>query len=654
VDNFIPPLLDTFRPPLTEVGLFPYLNRDELGLNDLIAYEYHRPEGLDNIVFHRVQAEIYRDLISGKNVILSAPTSFGKSVIIDALIATNKFKNMVIVVPTIALIDETRRRLSKFNRNYKIITHNGQEISDKNLFILTQERVMEFLNEDNIDFFIIDELYKISPIGINDERSIILNQAFYKLYKTNAQFYLLGPNIEHISGISHNKLDFIFKKTDYKTVVTEYHYITPGEFPYEKLISLVRNLSDPTLIYCRSPNSVNKVAKEFIMSDVTVDNEKLHDAIEWIKNNYNPNWLPVKALEKGIGIHHGKIPRSISQFFIRAFNNGLINHLICTSTIIEGVNTSAKNVIIFDNNIARKKLDYFTFNNIAGRSGRMFKHFIGNVYLFHSPPQSQLPTVDFPIFSQDNSTPDRLLLQMNEDDLDEESKNKLEKYKLQEILNVETLKTNSNSEPADQLNLAKVILSNIDYYYPNLAWTGIPQYDQIQVACNLIWDYLVKFKGYQSGVSSASQLAFKIWKFMSHKDIKSLIDEEIMELNDFEDINNKIEESLDFVRIWIMYKFPQLLRVLNSIQKDVFQKKNLTPGDYSYLAYCVENLFLDPALIALDEFGIPIQVSKKILPWLKSDMNLDIVLEKLKEIDLEELPLDKFEKELLSDAIKYM
>jgi superfamily II DNA/RNA helicase len=638
-----------------EIGLFPYLNVEELGLSDLIAYEYHRPLGLENIVFHRIQAEIYRDLLEGKNVILSAPTSFGKSIIIDAVIATKKFNNIVIVVPTIALIDETRRRFSRFKDHYKIITHNGQVPSNKNLFVLTQERVMEFLNQDQIDFFVIDEFYKISPREDNDERSIVLNQAFYKLYKTRAQFYLLGPNIEHISGISKGKIDFIFKKTDYKTVVTEFHYVTTGDSPYRKLIELVKSLKDPTLIYCRSPNSVNKVAVKLIESGYfSNDRLELQEAAEWIKNNYHPDWLLVKALEKGIGIHHGKIPRSLSQFFIRSFNSGIINYLLCTSTIIEGVNTSAKNVIIFDNKIAKKKIDYFTFNNISGRSGRMFKHFIGNVYLFHEPPQSQLPTVDFPLFSQNDETPDRLLMQMDDDDLDIKLKDKIYKYKEQNILDFDTLKANSISNPNDQLDLAKEILSNIDYYYINLNWNGIPKYEQLKVACELIWIYLIKSKGLQSGVASGSQLTYRIWRILSNNDIKSMIAEETENIDDVNTINSKIDELLDFMRIWAMYKFPKLLLVLNSIQSEIFKKKNLTPGDYTYFAYCIENLFLDPSLIALDEFGIPIQVSKKMYPWIKPDKNLDTVLLNLKKIDIDELPLDEFEKELVKDALRHL
>ena len=70
-----------------QTGLFPYLlDYPVLGIRDLLALEFHRPEALENIIFHQEQAPIYHKLLAGKNVVLSAPTSFGKSKIIDALI----------------------------------------------------------------------------------------------------------------------------------------------------------------------------------------------------------------------------------------------------------------------------------------------------------------------------------------------------------------------------------------------------------------------------------------------------------------------------------------------------------------------------------------------------------------------------------------
>jgi superfamily II RNA helicase len=96
------------------VGLFPYLT-DTIGKADIadqLAFELHKPDNPDSsIVFHSLQARIYHQLMRGANVVLSASTSSGKSLVIDEIVASGKYNKIVVVVPTLALIDETRRRL---------------------------------------------------------------------------------------------------------------------------------------------------------------------------------------------------------------------------------------------------------------------------------------------------------------------------------------------------------------------------------------------------------------------------------------------------------------------------------------------------------------------------------------------------------------
>jgi hypothetical protein len=59
-----------------KAGLYPYLSDSEgLSTADLLNFEFHKVEGLDEIVLHSVQGKIYRSLVDGANVILSAPTS---------------------------------------------------------------------------------------------------------------------------------------------------------------------------------------------------------------------------------------------------------------------------------------------------------------------------------------------------------------------------------------------------------------------------------------------------------------------------------------------------------------------------------------------------------------------------------------------------
>ena len=165
------PIIQTL---LRNVGLFPYLDFNNADAVDQLAVEAHRPNAMpENIVFTAKQAEVYRELMAGRSVVLSAPTSFGKSLIIDAVIASNKHRNIVVVVPTLALVDETRRRLMKFRDRYKVITHLSQEPAESNIFIHTQERVVENPYIRDVDFFVIDEFYKLHIENSSDVDEVV-------------------------------------------------------------------------------------------------------------------------------------------------------------------------------------------------------------------------------------------------------------------------------------------------------------------------------------------------------------------------------------------------------------------------------------------------------------------------------------------------
>ena len=79
-------------------------------------------------------------------------------------------------------------------------------------------------------------------------------------------------------------------------------------------------------------------------------------------------------------MHHGKFPKYIQKEVLKMFDEGDIDYLFCTSTIIEGVNTNAKNVIIINNSIGGNPMTPFALKNIKGRAGRYYHHFVGRVF----------------------------------------------------------------------------------------------------------------------------------------------------------------------------------------------------------------------------------------------------------------------------------
>src|SRR5690606_11887555 len=113
---------------------------------------------------HEEQLELFKHLNTNKNVIVSAPTSFGKSLLVEEVIASKRYKNIVIIQPTLALLDETRRKLLKYRDSFKLIVRTSQEpdIIKGNIFLFTAERVNEFQHFSSVDFLVIDEFYKLS------------------------------------------------------------------------------------------------------------------------------------------------------------------------------------------------------------------------------------------------------------------------------------------------------------------------------------------------------------------------------------------------------------------------------------------------------------------------------------------------------------
>ncbi|MEG3221784.1 hypothetical protein PD716_14285 [Vibrio gigantis] len=74
--------------------------------------------------------------------------------------------------------------------------------------------------------------------------------------------------------------------------------------------------------------------------------------------------------------------------------------------------------------------------------------------------------------------------------------------------------------------------------------------------------------------------------------------------------------------------------------------------DYSSFIAQVENLYEVPELIALDEYGLPLPIAKKIRKQLKLGKGLDETLASLRQINPSSLYVSDFERKFTEDAMK--
>lgn len=659
-----------------ELGLFPYLDYEHLGYKDKIRNSFFTAPIKGEYTFHIKQAEVFNRILKGENIVLSAPTSFGKSLIIESILGSKIFNNIVIVVPTIALIDELKNKFFEYKNEYKIITQSHQSIEEKNIFIFTQERVLECENLNNIDFFIIDEFYKLMPLRIEDLRCDRLNLAFEKLYKKVKRFYMLGPNIEGLVDNLEINLNCTFLKFDeFKTVSSneEYFSIRENGNDPDKDIDRDRHLfqilpkiiekNEQTVIFCKSPqrvaNVMVKILESGLLTTVNLDSE----LSQWLRSTYHEEWSLASSIEHGLAYHHGKLPRALSSIIVELFNKEVLKILVCTSTLIEGVNTSAKNMIIYDDCITGKeKLDAFTFNNISGRSGRMFKYFVGNVFVFGQRPEPQLPFIDIPIMTQSQHVSDSMLLQIS-DELTDENKNKISHLLEQNTLPLYILKKHQNISPVKLLDFANALNTNHSSWYRNMRWEGIyPTSFQLKHLSMLIFKYfgINKMSG---SVRTIDHLNNRIRSIINMETDKDLIQKEftyrISQNSDYT-VDDAVQTIFDFKRNIIGYNLPKIILAINDIQEYIFKGKRYHDyGKYEAFAHSLESFYEIPAITTLEEFGIPFEISKKISEKIRltSNDDIDSTLSKIKTAYKNNYllnDLSSFEEKVLQRAIKYM
>jgi hypothetical protein len=654
----IEPVLNDY---IENIGFFPYLSVNDgiLSTRTLLRYEFYRSENIPDIVMHQKQAEVYETILNHQSVILSAPTSFGKSLLIEEIVASKDYNNIVIILPTLALIDETRQKLMKYSADYKLIFSSKQSYDERNVFILTPERLLEIEDIPNIDFFIIDEFYKLDSTRSEDERLNVLNTAFYRLIKMTNKFYLLGPNIASIPDGFEEDFHCKFIPSNFSTVACDEVFIERKKKQQtEQLMELLQNLHESTMVYCKSPSSAEKNVRDFLLRATGyLDKIDKHmDAINWIKKNIHPDWLLIHALSFGVAFHHGSMPRHLGRYIVEEFNRGTIKYLFCTSTLIEGINTTAKNVVIFDDKKGTDPITFFDYRNIRGRAGRMKKHFLGRVFSFYSPPKDDVVNVDIPWYTQDKAS-EEILIQVEDEDLKPASKERLKPIKEQKTLDIEIIKKNNNIPVRGQLALAELIQSDIVNYHKQLYWSSYPSYEQLKACCNLIYDYL-RFIHAKDDVYSGNQLAYYVHNYVKvQSNMARFIQFFLINDKNIKTPDQAVQKATKISRSWFEFRFPKLLLGLQEIQESVFKQNDLPFGDYKYYASLIESAFCDPTLSILQEFGLPISLLKQLEPHLdlkevENKEDLDKVIRQIKKLNISELQLDPFERKLLKNFVE--
>ena len=639
-----PPVLNAL---IKAVGLYPYMHSDTSDWADRLAYEAYKVDvGSDQLaVLHREQSFVLRQLLEGKNIIVSAPTSFGKSFIIDAFIATKCPTNVVIIVPTIALTDETRRRIqSKFGGKYNVITTADNKLGEKNIFIFPQERVANYLDLiTDIDILIVDEFYKVDLLGRNEERSLVLIKAISDLRAKSRQCYFLAPNIEKLND-SLLARDFTFLKIDFNTVYSEIHplykNISSKNKDHEKVDCLLSTLTKEAqakkIIYASSHSELNKLARivnsSFGVHDFS--SNLLSSFSDWIRKNYGSDYTLSELIKNGVGVHNGRIHRALAQIQIHLFEEleGL-HTLLTTSSLIEGVNTSAEVIILWNNKLSGFKLSSFEYKNIVGRAGRMFRNFVGRIYLLEEPPKLKETDLSYDL-------PEDSLLAFSDevlqDNLEVSKYNEVVSKKLEicRLLGIKNYTELAGKLSAKTLRSEDKIHRIVDSIRnkPDL-WRTFPSFNNVHkpstwnksLFCEILRLESDHFSGSYTQLFDFTKLLIRNWDYSIPELLKR---------------SNFINSVDDYFNLEKFVSF-NLCRMISDAFV-LYQLVSNTQEKIDYFLFRMRFAFLPKLVYELEEYGLPRMVSKKIqstglIDLTEDSQSLNEILDKLRVIGEENI-----------------
>ena len=400
--------------------------------------EYLKIPHQENMYFFHPQKEIY-DHLDDLAFSYSGPTSLGKSLIMRMFIKNkivNGFKgNFAILIPTKALISEISINIINQdlkeelkNQNYKVVTSGNSLFFKQNninyIFVMTPERLLYTLMsfpEIAIDYLFIDEAHKI---GEMDGRSTFYFKVTDMLLQKDKKPHIIlaSPNIpnpeEYLKIIPNNQIlksdylrtlftpvcqmKYVLDIKDHEFKIYNEHSIKKDKFikisdidkSYET-INLIeeiikRQVGKSNLVYCSGKQKAVELARAFAEKLKPLNDQILDKIAEEIRDEIHTDYYLSDLITKGVAYHVGYLPMHIRTKIEELYRDRKIKTIFCTSTLIEGVNIPADNLIVIRCRMGTKgNMSQIEFRNLLGRVGRIQYNLYGNVFIIRDNMTSE-------------------------------------------------------------------------------------------------------------------------------------------------------------------------------------------------------------------------------------------------------------------------
>lgn len=331
-----------------------------------------------------------------KSTTVVAPTSYGKSNLTISVIKNHPDKRTLIIVPSKALLSQTRKLIIDANIQWvkRIVSHPEmhRENDLNSVYVLTQERLTRLLNQNknlSFDIVIVDEAHNILE---KDNRNHLLASVVRILDNRSQKtaFKFLTPFLQDPSSISirhsitepdsykvneYVKSECIYiadyRKSEAQIVFYD-HFInefielqeeTETPIEYIKKWALNKNI-----IYFNRPKHIQIFAKEFSDSLPKIKSKFAEEAINEISTHTHERYLLLHCLRHGVLYHHGSMTDAIRNYVEHIYRScDEVRYLVSSSTLLEGVNLPIERMFLLDIQKGRGNLRSSQFKNLIGR-----------------------------------------------------------------------------------------------------------------------------------------------------------------------------------------------------------------------------------------------------------------------------------------------
>ncbi len=425
-------------------GLYSLLNEFNITIHQL-KYEIYI--GSQKFLVTGFQKNVWDKLSKLKLLGISAPTSAGKSfIILLKAIETilNREGNIIYIVPTLSLVAQVsadfNQQLKNFNiKNYRVATtYSSSDLIGYRIYVMTQEKAISAFSQSdqpyqNVRMLVVDEIQNIEKVANeNDQRAKTLYDTLMEFRHTCEPDLTIisGPRVEGLKqlgidifnqqdadeektkdspvasityAISKTKKNYLFNQyTDIleqpnripisnDSIIADYGLSQYREKFIFYLASFLKNLgaNSRNIIFSPTTRQARKTALELSKINDLLDlDEKTISLVSYLKETVHNNYDMCESIPRGFVYHHGKTPTHVRAVIERAVKDKLIPNVVCTTTLMQGVNLPAQNVILRNPDLAirkregsKPKLTDYEIANLRGRAGRLLKDFIGRTFV---------------------------------------------------------------------------------------------------------------------------------------------------------------------------------------------------------------------------------------------------------------------------------